>query len=432
MRRRRSPAPRRRSKPRTSSRISRTRRWSRSNCVVKLHGRHAARSGPASSSRPSTRQRRRDGRAQARAGEDQHAVTPAAASAGARTPQSDYIVEAVAIAKALGARHAGQAGVDARGRHARRLLPADVLPRADAPGSTRSGKIVAWQHRIVGQSILAGTPFEPMMVKDGIDATSVEGAADLPYAIPNIAVELHTTEDRRAGAVVALGRLARTRPIRPRAFIDELAHAAGQGSGRVPPRAARAKHPRHRGVLELAAEKAGWGKPLPKGTRARHRGARVVQHVRRAGRRGHGRQGRRRQGRPRRLRGRLRRRRSIPTSSRRRWKAASASASARRCTARSRSRTARSSRSNFHDYPVLRINEMPQVEVHIVPSSEKPTGVGEPGSRRSRRRSRTRSSRPPASGSTACRFRPLRKKAPDGRFFRTVGHGLYPAGRCVS
>ena len=46
------------------------------------------------------------------------------------------------------------------------------------------GHIVGWQHRIVGQSIIAGTPFESVLVKDGIDGTSVEGVADLPYAIP--------------------------------------------------------------------------------------------------------------------------------------------------------------------------------------------------------------------------------------------------------
>src|SRR5207237_2118759 len=59
-------------------------------------------------------------------------------------------------------------------------------------GLDAQGNLIAWQHRIVGQSILAGTAFEGMMVKDGIDATSVEGAANLPYAVPNLGVDLHS------------------------------------------------------------------------------------------------------------------------------------------------------------------------------------------------------------------------------------------------
>ncbi len=62
-----------------------------------------------------------------------------------------------------------------------------------AAGLDADGNPVAWQHRIVGQSIIAGTAFEGGMVKDGVDITSVEGAANLPYAIPNISVDLHTT-----------------------------------------------------------------------------------------------------------------------------------------------------------------------------------------------------------------------------------------------
>src|SRR6185295_6118051 len=61
-------------------------------------------------------------------------------------------------------------------------------------GLDAANAITAWTHTIVGQSIVAGTPFEAMMVKDGIDGTSVEGAADLPYAIPNVQVDLHTTQ----------------------------------------------------------------------------------------------------------------------------------------------------------------------------------------------------------------------------------------------
>ena len=59
-------------------------------------------------------------------------------------------------------------------------------------GIDAQGNPVAWTHTIVGQSIIAGTAFEPFIIKDGIDGTSVEGAADLLYGIPNLQVDLHT------------------------------------------------------------------------------------------------------------------------------------------------------------------------------------------------------------------------------------------------
>ncbi|WP_206129270.1 hypothetical protein, partial [Staphylococcus aureus] len=71
-------------------------------------------------------------------------------------------------------------------------------------GLDADGKLVGWQHRIVGQSILEGTPFAAVMVKDGVDATSVEGAANLPYAVPNVSVELSTTQ---VGVPVLWGRV---------------------------------------------------------------------------------------------------------------------------------------------------------------------------------------------------------------------------------
>ena len=98
---------------------------------------------------------------------------------------------------------------------------------------------VAWSHTIVGQSILAGTPFETFMVKDGIDDTSVEGAADLPLRDPNLRVELHSPQRRRARAVVALGRPL-AHGLRDRVLPRRAgAHAARQGPARVPARAAR-------------------------------------------------------------------------------------------------------------------------------------------------------------------------------------------------
>src|SRR5690606_24177269 len=61
-------------------------------------------------------------------------------------------------------------------------------------GAVRDGRIVAWANTIVGQSLLKGSPFESVMVKDGIDATSVEGAREIPYDIADFRCDLHTTD----------------------------------------------------------------------------------------------------------------------------------------------------------------------------------------------------------------------------------------------
>jgi isoquinoline 1-oxidoreductase beta subunit len=61
-------------------------------------------------------------------------------------------------------------------------------------GLDAQGGIVAWKHAIVGPSIIGGTAFEPMMVKEGVDPTSTEGVADTHYAIPNLSVDLHTVK----------------------------------------------------------------------------------------------------------------------------------------------------------------------------------------------------------------------------------------------
>ncbi len=131
-------------------------------------------------------------------------------------------------------------------------------------GLNAQGELTGWQHVIVGQSIMAGTPFAAMMIKDGIDPTSVEGAANIAYDIPNIAVDLCDHQDRRAGAVVARGR-----QLAYHVCGGELHRRGGarggRGSVRIPAQDAR-QQAAHEAVLELAAEKAGWdGPPLPKG-----------------------------------------------------------------------------------------------------------------------------------------------------------------------
>ncbi|HEX7489690.1 MAG TPA: molybdopterin cofactor-binding domain-containing protein, partial [Anaeromyxobacteraceae bacterium] len=94
------------------------------------------------------------------------------------TPQSDFVSEAVHVAKAAGVpvKVVWTREDDMRGGYYRPMFVHRIEAGLDAGGLP-----VAWKHTIVGQSILAGTPFEKMMVKNGIDETSVEGAADSPY-----------------------------------------------------------------------------------------------------------------------------------------------------------------------------------------------------------------------------------------------------------
>jgi isoquinoline 1-oxidoreductase beta subunit len=290
-------------------------------------------------------------------------------------PHSDYLVEAAQIAKAI----AGRAPVklqwtredDMRGGYYRPLYY-----HALAAGLDAQGHLVGWRHRIIGQSILAGTAFESMLVKDGIDATSVEGASNLPYEIPNMVVDLHTT---RIGVPVQWWRSVGSThtAFSTETFIDELATAAGKDPVAFR-RGLLAKHPRHLGVLNLAAQKAGWGKPLPKG---RTRGIAVhesfnsyvaeVAEVTVA------------------KDGSFKVDRVVcaidcgiavnPDVIRAQMEGGIGYGLSAALHGAITLKNGRVEQSNFNEYIPLRINEMPKIEVHIVPSREKPTGVGEPG-----------------------------------------------------
>ena len=290
------------------------------------------------------------------------------------TPDSDVIVEAVAVAKALG----GRAPVkvqwtredDMKGGRYRPLYVHTLKAGLDAQGN-----LIAWRNHIVGQSILAGTPFGAM-VKNGIDFTSVEGAANIPYAIPNLRVELTTTE---VGVPVLWWRSVGSThtAYAVEAFIDEIAEAAGKDP--VEFRLAMLKdHPRHTGVLQLAAEKAGWGTPAPAG---RFRGiavaesfntyvAQVAEISVAEG-------------------GRIKVERVVcavdcgtainPDQIRAQMEGGIGFGLGAILKSQLTLTNGAVDQGNFDSYDVLRINEMPQVEVHIVPSQESPTGVGEPG-----------------------------------------------------
>jgi isoquinoline 1-oxidoreductase beta subunit len=291
------------------------------------------------------------------------------------TPDGDVAAEAAAVAKAIG----GGKPVkvlwtredDIQGGKYRPLYVHRLRGGLDGQGN-----IVGWEHRIVGQSIIAGTPFESALVKDGIDGTSVEGAANLPYDIPNITVELHTT---KVGVPVLWWRSVGSThtAYSTETFLDEVAHAAGRDPLEIR-RGLLAKHPRHLATLNLAAEKAGWGEPLPAG-RARGLAVHesfnsVVAQVAEVSLR------------PDRL---PRVERVVcavdcgiainPDVIRAQMEGGIGFGLAAAMWSEITLVRGRIQQRNFDSYRPLRIGNMPAVEVYIVPSGAAPTGVGEPG-----------------------------------------------------
>ena len=288
-------------------------------------------------------------------------------------PKSDFLLEASAIARAINGASPVKL-VWGREDDMRAGFYRPMYYHALEAGLDAQGAITAWRHTIVGQSILAGTPFEPMMVKDGIDATSVEGAANLPYGIPNLAVELHSP---KVGVPVQWWRSVGSThtAYSTEVFIDELARAAKKDPVQFR-MALLGKHPRHRGVLELAAKQAGWGKPL---ARDKARGVAVhesfgtyVAQVVDISRHKDG----------------VKIDRVVcavdcgvavnPQIVAMQMESGIGYGLSAALSGAITLKDGLVEQSNFHDYPVLRMNQAPRIEVHIVPSTEKPSGVGEP------------------------------------------------------
>ena len=293
-------------------------------------------------------------------------------------PTSDYVVEACQVAKA--ARAAGlQAPVrthwsredDIKGGYYRPLH----VHRAEI-GFDAQGNILAWDHVIVGQSILKGSPFEAFMVKDGIDTTMVEGMKE-PYAVP-MRLSVHHPEVnvpvlwwRSVGSTHTAYTME--------TLLDEVARATGQDPVAYRMRLMGDKHPRHKAALQLAVDKSGYGKrslapgrawgvavhesfqsvvayvveaSVDKGTPKLHSVTAGV-HCNLA---------------------------VNPTSVEAQVQGA-ALMGLSMCLpgAAITLKDGVVEQSNFGDFAVPRITDMPQVTVHIVPSADPPTGMGEPG-----------------------------------------------------
>ena len=288
---------------------------------------------------------------------------------------SDYIVEAVSIAKAYGAD-----GTPIKLQWTREddihggLYRPMYFHKLEA-GLSADGRLTGWRHVIVGQSIMAGGAFAAM-IKDGVDPTSVEGAANLPYDIPNIAVDLATT---KTGVPVLWWRVVGSShtAYAVEAFIDEVAHTAGQ-DGFTFRRKLLEKQPRMKAVLELAADKAGWNTPLPPG---RGRGIAVAEAfkslVAQVAEVSVGKDGQ------------IKVERVVcavdcgtainPDIITAQMEGGIGFGLGAALYGAITLKDGLVEQDNFNSYRVLRINEMPKVEVHIMPSAEPPTGVGEPG-----------------------------------------------------
>src|SRR5882672_1772476 len=287
-----------------------------------------------------------------------------------RKAGTDFIIEAVEISKDVGApvKLTWSREDDMQHDYYR---PASYARMAGGIGS--DGWPVAWTTNVACPSIMEA--WFPGSTKNNLDPTSVEGVANLPYSIPNILVNYQRTE---TGIPVGFWRSVGNSQngFFSECFMDELAFAAKKDPYEFR-RHLLDKAPRHLGVLELAAQKAAWDKPLPAG---RFRGiavlfafesfaAQVVEI-------------------------------SVDRSAKtlkvhRVVCAVDVGQVVNPATIAAQSESSvvyglssalygnitisggRVKETSFNNYPVLRLDEMPVVEVHIVPSNEKPTGAGE-------------------------------------------------------
>jgi isoquinoline 1-oxidoreductase beta subunit len=291
------------------------------------------------------------------------------------TPAGDMALEAAEVLKA--AKHKGPIKIiwtredDIKGGRYRPIFVHRVRGGLDGDGN-----IVAWDQVIVGQSFMKGSPFEKAMLKDGVDQTMVEGASTLPYRIPNLRVSAHIAE---VGVPTLWWRSVGSThtAYATEVFLDVLASEAG-----VDPLKVRQKllveHPRHLAVLNRAAEAAGWDKPLPEG---KARGLAVhssfksfVAHVVEVS------QGQ--DGLPKVERVVCAADCGIPINPdviKAQLEGGMGYGLSAAMYGAIDMEGGRIVQANFDGYRVLRINEMPDVEVHIVNSTENPTGIGEPG-----------------------------------------------------
>jgi isoquinoline 1-oxidoreductase beta subunit len=298
-----------------------------------------------------------------------------------RRAEMDFVVEACQVSKAVGKpvkviwsreddiRHDQYRPVS---RHVLRgTIAADGAP-------------LVWTHRVVCPSIIA--KFLPAWLPDfvahlggplkgGVDANAIEGAAEIPYAFPNLEVS-YTQAD--LGVPVGFWRSVGNShtAFAVECFVDELAVLAGKDPVEFR-RGLLAASPRHLGVLNLAAERAGWGTPAPAG---RFRGVAVhgsfgswVAQVAEVSVEGSA----------------VRVHRVVcavdcgqvvnPDTVKAQMEGGIVFGLTAALKGKITLEKGRVKQSNFHDYPLLTMREMPVIDVHLIQSAMEPGGVGEPG-----------------------------------------------------
>ena len=298
-----------------------------------------------------------------------------------RRLQSDFVAEAVEVSKSVAAPvQVVWSREDDTAHDFYRPMSYHELKAALGP----DGLPVALHHRIVAPSIiLRDLPswmptFASNLLgatRDGVDDSAVEGAFDMPYAIANLRVDwVHAETPVPIGYWRSVGHSYTAFVVE--SFIDELAAAARQDPFEYR-RRMLARAPRHLAVLELAARKAGWGEPLParrfhgialsrsfltyvaevaevsveSGVPKVHRVVCAVDCGRVVN----------------------------PNIVEQQISSGVVFGLSALLHGEITLKDGRVQQSNFHDYPVARMNEAPRIEVHIVSSTEDPTGVGEPG-----------------------------------------------------
>ena len=295
-------------------------------------------------------------------------------------PTSDYLIESVAVAQAMAA--AGQRAPvkviwsredDMKAGYYRPF----TVHRAEI-GHDAQGNVLGWDHRIVSQSILGGTAFEAFMVKEGVDATTTEGMRE-PYGVP---MRLQVHHPKVNVPVLWWRSVGSTHSaFVMETLIDEIADATRQDpvAYRLKLMGSTPEHARHRAALQLAANKAGYGKKklspgMHWGVAVHESFESVVAYVLEAGVK---------DGKP--VIGAVTagvhcnfcvNPRTVEAQV---FGAATMALSTTLPGAAITLKDGVVEQGNFNDYPVARFNEMPRIAVHIVPSNDPPKGMGEPG-----------------------------------------------------
>ncbi len=237
------------------------------------------------------------------------------------------------------------------------------------------GKIVGWKYRVTGSAILAR--WLPPAFQKGIDIDAIDAAVDMPYDIPNLHVEYVRAEPPAVPTGFWRGVGPNNNVFAVECFMDELARKAGKDPVEFR-RSMLAKQPRFLAVLNLAAEKANWGQPLParvgRGVCVQPSFGSFIASVVEAEVDEQGEV-------------LLRRVTSVvdtgiavnPDTIKAQLEGGLIFGLTAALYGEITIDKGRVQQSNFHDYRMLRINETPKIEVHVVKSGEPPGGIGETG-----------------------------------------------------